>query len=573
MSYTFSQKTFTPKAPEKGSFPLDHDGDCKKGVLKYLLCLQENASDSTPCKDLAKEYLRCRMENELMAKEEWSRLGFSDDKDSVGARLAPLCRKAVRSMCDKPSQSTASKQKTEKDEQKTSEERSVKDEPEQPEDHINKVTGEIDAGTMKPTMNLQYSGMQTTAAYPTGYPGYPYYPSTMPPPQQFMQPNVLATQFPAIQAHAVPQAATPTQIPAPIQQMAAPFQPGIAPPPLTPQSQTGTAAAAVGTAPAASHAAASCVPGVSGAAPTVRPASAMEAERPPQEYYDDQYDHRCSLCIAAWGFAFLCGLTGAAGFFFVQQASSKLSLKEVGILLLAVSGLLFSSIFLFLPASSKYAHKLPVHRQCLPFLLVLIASGELCWVVYLIAQEGTEGKGILVALGGFLGMFWCSLWKIMCLRCCCHRRRICAQKKAQARLEQQTKRRKRRGSDPDEFETDFHHVNTQVRETLRNRFNESILQQTIIQSAAPTLAIGADATSLSIVTQTPSAPPADPTPPHSVNPTGTLTTFSSSGQSTSAAGASSAGVQQAASAPQVHDPPPYDAVYRRTPPPPYSTLV
>lgn len=83
--------------------------------------------------------------------------------------------------------------------------------------------------------------------------------------------------------------------------------------------------------------------------------------------------------------------------------------------------------------------------------------------MFLIAQGGPEGKGILIALGAFLGVFWCSLWKIMCLRCCCHRRRICAQKKAQARLEQQTKRRKRRGSDPDEFETDFHHVNTQVR--------------------------------------------------------------------------------------------------------------
>lgn len=95
--------------------------------------------------------------------------------------------------------------------------------------------------------------------------------------------------------------------------------------------------------------------------------------------------------------------------------------------------------------------------------------GEICWVVYLISTGRSEGEGILVALAAFLALFWLALWKIICLRCCCHRRRICAQKKAQARLEQQQmngKRRaggKRRGStDPEEFETDFHHVNTQV---------------------------------------------------------------------------------------------------------------
>lgn len=77
-SQTFGQKVFQTKAPDKGSFPLDHEGDCKRGVLVYLLCLKENADDSTPCRALAKEYLRCRMDNQLMSREEWSKLGFNE---------------------------------------------------------------------------------------------------------------------------------------------------------------------------------------------------------------------------------------------------------------------------------------------------------------------------------------------------------------------------------------------------------------------------------------------------------------------------------------------------------------
>lgn len=424
--------------------------------------------------------------------------------------------------------------------------------------------------TMQPSPTAA-AGIPTAGYHPALVAGYQYYPTQtmMGAQQQYLMtasPNVLAQQFPAIQQHPVQQPGTPTtqtQLPAPIQAMAAPFQPGIAPPPLTPQSSTpsqppqGTCTPQQG--PTATQQA--------------RPPSAVESDRPqsapgvPQVdpvFIDDQYDHRCSLCIAAWGFAFLSGLTGSAGLLFLQQGRS---FKTLGYVLVAVSITFALSMLLFLPASRKYSNKIPVHRQCLPFLLVLITSGELCWVVYLIAQTPMEAKGLLVALVAFLGVFWCSLWKIMCLRCCCHRRRISKQKKA---MKMETKRRKRMGSDNEEQFEDFHHVNTQVRETLRNRFNESILQQTILQSAAPTIAIGSDASALpSFVTlQQPSAPPAD-TPLASATNQGTLTTFSTS-QTTS--GLNSAPTQTTAPS-QVHDPPPYDAVYRGTPPPPYSALV
>lgn len=75
---TFSQKTFTPTPPQKGSFPLDHEGECKKFMIKYMLCLHENQNENTKCREESREYLGCRMEKGLMANEEWSKLGYSD---------------------------------------------------------------------------------------------------------------------------------------------------------------------------------------------------------------------------------------------------------------------------------------------------------------------------------------------------------------------------------------------------------------------------------------------------------------------------------------------------------------
>lgn len=75
---TFGQKQFIPTPPDKGSFPLDHEGLCKKTMTKYMKCLFNNNGDTAPCRTDAKEYLACRMENNLMAKEDWSKLGFKE---------------------------------------------------------------------------------------------------------------------------------------------------------------------------------------------------------------------------------------------------------------------------------------------------------------------------------------------------------------------------------------------------------------------------------------------------------------------------------------------------------------
>uniref|UniRef100_A0A0R3QLE5 COX assembly mitochondrial protein n=1 Tax=Brugia timori TaxID=42155 RepID=A0A0R3QLE5_9BILA len=110
------RKVPTPTPPAKGSFPLDHEGHCRYEMLKYMLCLNEhevgdgyyfliflishflilgNQENFQPllhhfffqqrigeCRDFAKVYLQCRMDNGLMQQEEWKYLGFSDQNET-----------------------------------------------------------------------------------------------------------------------------------------------------------------------------------------------------------------------------------------------------------------------------------------------------------------------------------------------------------------------------------------------------------------------------------------------------------------------------------------------------------
>lgn len=82
---TFGQKRFNPVPPDKGSFPLDHENACKAPMLQYMKCLQLHRDDSTVCREEAKKYLACRMDNNLMAKEEWKSLGFQNQSTETSA--------------------------------------------------------------------------------------------------------------------------------------------------------------------------------------------------------------------------------------------------------------------------------------------------------------------------------------------------------------------------------------------------------------------------------------------------------------------------------------------------------
>lgn len=69
------------KPPDKGSFPIDHFNDCTDIHDKYLKCLKRNKNDNMSCRYIAKDYLRCRMDHNLMAQEDMKTLGFNDDDE------------------------------------------------------------------------------------------------------------------------------------------------------------------------------------------------------------------------------------------------------------------------------------------------------------------------------------------------------------------------------------------------------------------------------------------------------------------------------------------------------------
>eukprot|EP00936_MAST-01D_sp_MAST-1D-sp1_P002366 g2366.t1 len=83
----YGGKTKQGKAPDRGSFPLDHHSECKSEVEAFLRCLQESSSEHVRCKRLSKAYLQCRMDKELMARENLDDLGLgSRESDATISR-------------------------------------------------------------------------------------------------------------------------------------------------------------------------------------------------------------------------------------------------------------------------------------------------------------------------------------------------------------------------------------------------------------------------------------------------------------------------------------------------------
>ena len=72
---------YQPRPPEKGVFPLDHFGECKQVKEAYAECLRANDNAADACRDLAKQYLECRMERQLMAQQDLRDLGFADGEE------------------------------------------------------------------------------------------------------------------------------------------------------------------------------------------------------------------------------------------------------------------------------------------------------------------------------------------------------------------------------------------------------------------------------------------------------------------------------------------------------------
>ncbi|ORY02381.1 cytochrome c oxidase assembly protein COX19 [Clohesyomyces aquaticus] len=83
------QRVQKPTPPERGSFPLDHDGECKSIMADYLRCIRSHRGTNDPeCRLLSKSYLQCRMERNLMAPDSFKNLGFGEDSDNTTSPVA-----------------------------------------------------------------------------------------------------------------------------------------------------------------------------------------------------------------------------------------------------------------------------------------------------------------------------------------------------------------------------------------------------------------------------------------------------------------------------------------------------
>ena len=78
MANPFGGSRVQVKPPERGVFALDHDGECKDMMKIYLDCLKEKKGTHFDCRELSGKYLSCRMEKDLMAKEDLNQLGLGE---------------------------------------------------------------------------------------------------------------------------------------------------------------------------------------------------------------------------------------------------------------------------------------------------------------------------------------------------------------------------------------------------------------------------------------------------------------------------------------------------------------
>ncbi|EIM92803.1 uncharacterized protein STEHIDRAFT_117764 [Stereum hirsutum FP-91666 SS1] len=71
---------FSVSPPDRGSFPLDHWGECRDTMMVYMECMKKNDNASTECRHLSRDYLDCRMRKGLMDRDDFKNLGLTNLK-------------------------------------------------------------------------------------------------------------------------------------------------------------------------------------------------------------------------------------------------------------------------------------------------------------------------------------------------------------------------------------------------------------------------------------------------------------------------------------------------------------
>ncbi|NXK21847.1 COX19 protein, partial [Arenaria interpres] len=76
----FGSKSFKPRPPDKGAFPLDHFGECSAFKERFMECLRDSGYESGACRQraMAGKGNPQRRRSQLMANEPLEKLGFKD---------------------------------------------------------------------------------------------------------------------------------------------------------------------------------------------------------------------------------------------------------------------------------------------------------------------------------------------------------------------------------------------------------------------------------------------------------------------------------------------------------------
>mmetsp|Transcript_29107 Transcript_29107/g.81894 ORF Transcript_29107/g.81894 Transcript_29107/m.81894 type:complete len:138 (+) Transcript_29107:159-572(+) len=85
-SMNFSTSKQFVRPPQRGIFPLDHDAECQIKMKEYIQCMNESNDTHYKCRTLSKDYLQCRMDHQLMSKENLDHLGYSEEQKVRGAK-------------------------------------------------------------------------------------------------------------------------------------------------------------------------------------------------------------------------------------------------------------------------------------------------------------------------------------------------------------------------------------------------------------------------------------------------------------------------------------------------------
>lgn len=65
-------------------------GECKQAMSSYLACIKKvKGVNEGQCRDLAKAYLSCRMDRNLMARDDFKNLGYQDPSEDTPSSKAP----------------------------------------------------------------------------------------------------------------------------------------------------------------------------------------------------------------------------------------------------------------------------------------------------------------------------------------------------------------------------------------------------------------------------------------------------------------------------------------------------